>query len=722
MNDPWIFAGEPRVKNRAGGSITLVEGASFSISSSSGDIEPSGAQGVFFQDTRFVSTWRVRLDGEELQNLAVIAGHPFAATFVSRSQPRPGQPDSTILVERSRYVGNGMREDIIIHNLGREPATCAIAFELDADFAHLFEVKENRVRKHGHRSVEVTGTDDELRLRVRRGDASPRRGVPARRSRSRPHLATLDVTIPTDGEWRISLEFSLTLDGDPVALRYSGDDPVGHSVPVARLRAWEETTPRIRTEHHDFDATFLQSQQDLAALQISDPEHPDRTVIAAGAPWFMTLFGRDSLITSLMTLGVDPSLATSTLLTLARLQGVRVDAASEEQPGKILHEMRRGLTTVADTPAGSIYYGSIDATPLFVVLLGELHRWGAPDDMVNQLLPHADRALAWIEEFGDRDGDGFVEYQRATDRGLANQGWKDSFDGVNFADGTLAEPPIALCEVQGYVYAAYIARAEIARHRGDEKTAADYENRATRLKSAFNEQFWLEARGLLRAGSRRSEASDRLADLQHRALPVVRHHRRGQGRPDGRAALRSRDVHRMGHPDPGHLDGPLQPGELSQRLGMAARQRDLRRRARPLRIPQAGRGGDGRAVRSGRRLRRPPARVVLRVRPRQRSRSRSPTRPPVRRRPGHLPPPSGCCARRSCAWSPRIPDGLVACLPCIPKAFGSLSVENLFLAGTRLAIEASGAVAQVHGLPEHWRLVTNADGALAAATDSPAAP
>ena len=430
----------------------------------------------------------------------MIARHPFAATFVSRSQPRPGQPDSTLLVERSRYVGNGMREDIVMHNLGREPATCSIAFELDADFAHLFEVKENRVRPAGQRSVEVDRVDDDLLLRERRGHEAPRRGA-SPEARVAPHVATMDVVIPAGGEWRhqprvLASPWTASRSSSATAAAIRSD---------ARCRspgccAWEETTPRIRTEHDGLDATFRQSQQDLGALQISDPEHPERTVIAAGAPWFMTLFGRDSLITSLMTLGVDPSLATSTLLTLARLQGERVDRLTEEQPGKILHEMRRGLTTVADTPAGSIYYGSIDATPLFVVLLGELYRWGAPEDVVAELLPHADRALAWIEEFGDRDGDGFVEYERATERGLANQGWKDSFDGVSFADGTLAEPPIALCEVQGYVYAAYLARAEIARHAGTSRRPATYEARAARLKAAFNEQFWLEERGYFAMG------------------------------------------------------------------------------------------------------------------------------------------------------------------------------------------------------------------------------
>jgi glycogen debranching enzyme len=718
VNEPWTFAGEPRVKNVAGGSITLVEGASFSISSSSGDIEHSGAQGVFFQDTRFVSTWRVRLDGDELQNLAVIALHPFAATFVSRSQPRPGQPDSTLLVERSRYVGNGMREDIVVHNLGREPASCSIAFELDADFAHLFEVKENRVRKHGQRSVDVTKSA--MSFCYEYGEISRRLDVAfPREARVAPHVATFDVVIAAGGDWRTSLEFCLTVDGDPVELRYSGDDPVGHSVPVARLRAWEETNPRISTDHDGFDATFRQSQQDLAALQISDPEHPERTVIAAGAPWFMTLFGRDSLITSLMTLGVDPSLATSTLLTLARLQGDRVDDSTEEQPGKILHEMRRGLTTVADTPAGSIYYGSIDATPLFVVLLGELFRWGAPEDVVAELLPHADRALAWIEEYGDRDGDGFVEYQRATARGLANQGWKDSFDGVSFADGALAEPPIALCEVQGYVYAAYLARAEIARHAGDERMARDFDTRASRLKAAFNEQFWLEELGYFAMGL---DAEKRPID----SLTSNIGHCLWTGIVDQDKAQRT--VERLCSPDMfsgwgirtlassmarynpvSYHNGSVWPHDSAICAAGLARYGFLQQAASVAvglfdaaeafggRLPELFCGFDRAAF------------------------------------PIPVPYPASCSpqawASASPFWllrttllrlEPSIPDGIVACAPSVPEAFGSLSVENLFLAGSRLAIEATGTVAKVQGLPAGWRLTT--DGAVHPGTkDAPVA-
>jgi glycogen debranching enzyme len=196
-----------------------------------------------------------------------------------------------------------------------------------------------------------------------------------------------------------------------------------------------------------------------------------------------------------MSLAVDRGLAAGTLATLASHQGRRVDPLTEEEPGRILHEVRLGVESGLSLGGGSIYYGTVDATPLFVVLLGEVARWHSDRALVADLLPAADRALAWVEEYGDRDGDGFVEYHRATDRGLRNQGWKDSWDGVTFADGRPAEAPIALCEVQGYVYDAYRSRAELARGLGDQATAERCSERARELKRAFNEQFWLPDRG-----------------------------------------------------------------------------------------------------------------------------------------------------------------------------------------------------------------------------------
>jgi glycogen debranching enzyme len=196
-----------------------------------------------------------------------------------------------------------------------------------------------------------------------------------------------------------------------------------------------------------------------------------------------------------MALPIDRSLALGTLRTLARHQGRITDPLTEEEPGRILHEVRLGVESGLSLGGGSTYYGSVDATPLFVVLLGELARWGAERVEIAELLPHADLALEWVRRHRDRDGRGFVDYQRATDRGLANQGWKDSWDGITFADGGLAEAPIALCEVQGYVYDAYRSRAGLARMLGEENEAQVWEDRAATLKVAFNERFWLPERG-----------------------------------------------------------------------------------------------------------------------------------------------------------------------------------------------------------------------------------
>jgi glycogen debranching enzyme len=247
--------------------------------------------------------------------------------------------------------------------------------------------------------------------------------------------------------------------------------------------------------NRSIERTLRRSYDDLGALRIEDPNHPERVVVAAGAPWFMTLFGRDSLWASIMAMPVDPSLALGTLQTLADRQGSVVDEMSEEEPGKILHEVRLDVSSGLSLGGKSSYYGSVDATPLFVVVLGAVSRWGFAADTIAALLPHADRALDWIRDYGDKDGDGFVEYERLNPRGLINQGWKDSWDGINFADGRMAEPPIALCEVQAYVYDAYMARAWMAYDAGETALGDELADQAAQFKKRFNEQFWIPERG-----------------------------------------------------------------------------------------------------------------------------------------------------------------------------------------------------------------------------------
>ena len=494
MTDAWTFAGPSSGYSAGGSTVTLVEGTSFCLSAANGDIEPGTTQGLFFRDTRFLSAWRLTVNGASPETLAVEPADPFAATFVARGRPRPGHGDSTLLVLRRRFVGNGMREDLVLRNLSGEAAACTIAVEMATDFAHLFEVKEDRVVARGPTTTEVT----ESAVRYSWSGPDSDRGLVVTCSQVAavsPGLMSLQVVVPARGEWRACFQALVSMDGEEIAPRYGCDAPVEWSAPATRLRAWRRTTPFVTSSHDGLSEALARSEQDLGALRIFDPDHPDRAVVAAGSPWYMTLFGRDSLITSYMTLLVDPALATGTLQTLARFQGQKEDPLTEEQPGRILHEMRWGLPGPDTVAVGQIYYGTADATPLFVVLLGELRRWGLADDVVDQLLPHADRALEWIETYGDADGDGFVEYQRATDRGLLNQGWKDSWDGINFVNGRLAEPPTALCEVQGYVYAAHIARAHFAREVGDVATERHHVRKAEELRDAFNEAFWLPDRG-----------------------------------------------------------------------------------------------------------------------------------------------------------------------------------------------------------------------------------
>jgi glycogen debranching enzyme len=261
------------------------------------------------------------------------------------------------------------------------------------------------------------------------------------------------------------------------------------------MSRWRASVPDVETDHPGLSLALRRCSEDIGALRIFDPDlFSDLPVIAAGAPWFMTLFGRDSLITAWMSMIADTELAQGVLQALALFQGRDVDDQTEEEPGKILHEMR---FVAGDDPrlVGDVYYGSIDATPLFVMLLGELRRWGGARSVVDRLLPHADRALEWITTSGDRDGDGFVEYARRNEHGLANQGWKDSWDAVRHADGTLATGPIALCEVQGYVYAAYLARAHLAEEAGDHELFERLTGQASDLRRRFNDAFWLDELG-----------------------------------------------------------------------------------------------------------------------------------------------------------------------------------------------------------------------------------
>jgi glycogen debranching enzyme len=496
MPQPWTSSASASLE---GGIVTLVEGSSFAISLPSGDMLPGHPHGVFFRDTRFLSEFRLRVNDEWPEPLAAQTLDPFSAAFVLRAAPPAGRADSHLVVFRNRFVGRGMREDVTIHNYGEEPAFCAVEIQFDCDFADLFEVKESRVQKVGELTVSSGGSTAAFsytRSTFHRGARLDFSQRPALADR----VATFETIVLPRAEWSLCVQLTPLIDDQPVQPRYACGVPVEHATPNERLLAWRANLPTLTTDHDSFQHLLGRSTEDLAALRLFDPEQPDRTVVAAGAPWFMTLFGRDSLITSWMAMMVDSDLALGTLQTLAELQGRDVDPITEEEPGRILHEMRFGESARLSLGGRNVYYGTVDATPLFVMVLGELQRWGNRREEVDALLPAADRALAWIDDFGDRDGDGYVEYQRPSDRGLQNQGWKDSWDAVHFSDGRLAQAPIALCEVQGYVHAALLARAHFAIEAGDHTLAMQLRDRAADLKARFNRDFWLEDRGWFAIG------------------------------------------------------------------------------------------------------------------------------------------------------------------------------------------------------------------------------
>ena len=475
------------------GAVTLFEGSSFCVSGFDGSIDSRRPHGVFFEDTRIISAWQVLLDDRPLEALAVMTPEPFRAVFVSRN-PREGLDDTELLIERQRRVGTGMREDVLVRNYGRGPATFVLTVRVAADFADLFEVKDGRIRRTWDHSARVDGHELVLEAEWH----GHRRGVVITSDGGELDFGgiTFRVTVPAHGAWTGHVIAHPVVDGQRPASSFPVGEPLEDSVPSRRYRAWRDHAPVVGVEDESLRRILERSQIDLGALRITDPAHPERTAVAAGAPWFMALFGRDSLLASFMALPVDQSLALGTLQTLAHYQGTKVDPLTEEQPGRILHEVRLGVDTGLALGGGGVYYGTADATPLFVGLVGELCRWGFADDDLAALMPHVDRALAWVTDHGDRDGDGFVEYERLHDGGLANQGWKDSWDGITFADGSLPRAPIALCEVQGYVYAAYVARALLARHQGDDRSAQEWRDRAAKLKNEFNRRFWLPDRGM----------------------------------------------------------------------------------------------------------------------------------------------------------------------------------------------------------------------------------
>jgi glycogen debranching enzyme len=469
------------------GSVTLTQGASFAICNLLGEIPGHGVVGLFVGDTRVCSRLAVTVDGHPVEPLAATTQSPFTATFGGRT------PDRELLVRREIWVGRGMRLDVHVRNLTTKTRSTSVEVFVGTDLAELFTVKEGKVVAYLPAIVPTVG-DGELVF----ADEDGSRGLMARASQS-PQVEPdgtfrWQIDVSPGEDWSCCVELAAIRGGEEIEARYRCDESPEVALPSARQARWEDELPRLDSDVAGLEEAFTQSGHDLGALRLFDPHHPLEPVIAAGAPWYMTLFGRDSILTSWMALLLDPHLALSTARALARMQGKYDVVETEEQPGRILHEVRFAKGASLALADGEVYYGTVDATPLFVMLVHELWRWGVPLEQIRPLLPAVRAALDWLSGPGDPDGDGYVEYERKTPEGLANQGWKDSFDGISFADGRLPDAPIALAEVQAYTYAAWRAGAALARAVGDNVRAAAHEARATVLQRQFATDFWLPER------------------------------------------------------------------------------------------------------------------------------------------------------------------------------------------------------------------------------------
>jgi glycogen debranching enzyme len=481
--------------------LTILEGSTFCICDEEGDVR-GGTSGLFAADTRFLSRLELKLDGARPLLLSSGPVEYFSAAFFLRNDLTGRLPQDAVSVDRRRFVGpDGMVDTVRLRNESMEPLELRVTVELEADFADIFTVKERdpafgnpvAVRALPHPVAPHADSAGRELVFVADADGARTQVLLSRPAAWNGEGIGYDLRLSPEEAWDLRLDVIAYPDGDVVAPPLV-EARFGHELEHVRqsLEAWNLRVPRVRTGWRNVEDTIERSIADLAALRLRSEGTVGR-LPAAGMPWFMTVFGRDTIVTCLQTLLFGPELARSGLEALAALQATVDDATIDAEPGKIVHELRRGRAAERWFPA---YYGTVDATPLFLVLLSEAWRWTGDDSLVRDLREPALRALGWIDEWGDRDGDGFVEYRRRTSHGLVNQSWKDSGDSQRFADGSFAEPPIAPAEVQGYVYDAKVRLAEIARVAWrDEALAERLAAEAADIRERFDAAYWVDDRG-----------------------------------------------------------------------------------------------------------------------------------------------------------------------------------------------------------------------------------
>jgi glycogen debranching enzyme len=477
----------------------LKYGDTFAVFDPHGDLRPSAASehGLYYAGTRFLSTCELLLSNRQPLLLSSTISEDntvFAADLtnpdVVRENGQVAVARGLLHVFRSRVLWNGTcLERVRVSNHALQAIDTTISLRFDSDFADIFEVRGTRRARRGHRLPDAPAPDCVLRYRGL--DGSERRTrIQSVRPPDRLEHGLFEFTLSLDPHASADIELAIACEIDDERHPFVRYDEV---LTLVRDRlAPHDDHCLVLSSNETFNRWVRRSSADLTMMITDTPYGP---YPYAGIPWFSTPFGRDGIITAMELLWAAPDVARGVLTFLGETQATTVADAQDAQPGKILHEMRRGeMAALGEVPFGQ-YYGTADATPLFVMLAHAYFERTADRAFIDRLWPHILAALDWIDSFGDADKDGFVEYSRRSDAGLIQQGWKDSFDSVFHADGSLAEPPIALCEIQGYVYGAWSGAARLAEARGDGTTAARWRERADSLQTQFDQAFWCEDLG-----------------------------------------------------------------------------------------------------------------------------------------------------------------------------------------------------------------------------------
>jgi glycogen debranching enzyme len=481
--------------------LTINNGYTFLVSEPDGSITPDSDQGLYSRDTRYLSGHQLYLNGKRwtLLNSGAIAYYASQTHLVN---PQVATDEGviaagTVGLVLSRTLTEGLHEDIDIRNYSGKPLHVILELLLRSDFADLFEVKAREFTRRGHIESDWQGDRQELATRYSNMDFARCLVVHFECAGSRPVYAngriSFEIDLLAGADWHACCKYDLVAN-DKVQPAHE-ECIQGHNTlrSAQSLAQWKQVTTQITTPNEEFYRLYRQSVEDMAALRLPrDEEHPQDLLTAAGVPWFVSIFGRDSLIASLQNIIVFPDFARGTLQRLADLQATELDPYRDAEPGKIPHELRRGELAYFRRVPHTPYYGTADATILYIIALLEAWHWLGDDLLFPRHQEVVMRCLEWIDRHGDRDGDGFQEYQTRSEHGYENMGWKDAGDSVVYPDGTLVKGPKALCELQGYVFDAKLRLAEAADYFGNSPLAGRLRKEAEELRQRFEERFWCE--------------------------------------------------------------------------------------------------------------------------------------------------------------------------------------------------------------------------------------